>query len=292
MRSLLFVPGDSPKKLGKALGCEADALILDLEDSVAAAAKPSARGLVRDALADARRSPSRPRLFVRVNPLSSGATDADLDAVMAAAPDGIMLPKAICGEDVQHLSAKLAVREAEFGLDDGATRILVIATETARSIFHMGTYAGASRRLAALTWGAEDLSADLGAETARLSDGSLSAPYALARTLTLFAAVAAEVAAIDTIYPSFRDAAGLRAECEAARRDGFSGKMAIHPDQIAIINAAFTPTPAEVAKAQAIVAAFAAAGPGVIALDGEMLDRPHLKRAQGVLARAQPGSKA
>jgi citrate lyase subunit beta/citryl-CoA lyase len=205
---------------------------------------------------------------------------------MPAGPDGIMLPKATGGMDVQHLAAKLAVREAESGLPDGGTFILPIATETAASLFHMGSYRGASHRLAALTWGAEDLSADLGAETNVGPDGRYTEPYRLARTLTLFAAAAAEVSAIDSIHGNFRDAAGLRAACEEARRDGFSGKMAIHPAQVAVINEVFTPPAEAVERARGIVAAFAAnPGAGVVALDGEMLDRPHLRRAERVLAR-------
>ncbi len=232
----------------------------------------------------------RPLLYVRVNALDSGLVEADLDAVMPAGPDGIMLPKSTSGVDVQHLAAKLAVREAENALPDGATRILAIATETAASIFRMGTYAGASYRLAGLTWGAEDLAADLGAETNRLADGTYADPYRLARALTLFAANAAGVAAIDTVYTDFRNEAGLAAEAEAARREGFTGKMAIHPAQVPVINAVFTPSPEAVAHATRIVDAFAAAPEaGVIGLDGKMIDRPHLRQAQRVLARAKGG---
>ncbi|MBV8564418.1 MAG: CoA ester lyase [Methylobacteriaceae bacterium] len=288
MRSLLFVPGDSPKKLNKAMGSGADVMIVDLEDSVAGHAKAAARNTARSFLEEARREKSRPLLYVRVNALPTGLTDADLDAVMHAAPDGIVLPKSMSGQHVQHLSAKLAVREAENALDDGATRIIAIATETAASIFHMGTYAGASRRLAGLTWGAEDLSADIGAEAARTSKGNFTAPYMLARTLALFAAGAAEVAAIDTIYPDFRSERGLKAECEAARRDGFVAKLAIHPAQVETINDMFTPSAAAISKAKAIVSAFADnPDAGVLGLNGEMLDRPHLKRAEAVLARAK-----
>ncbi len=288
MRSLLFVPGDSPKKLQKALASGADALILDLEDSVALDAKPQARAISREVLADARRQPSRPRLIVRINALTTGLSDADLDALMPAAPDAIMLPKSEGGTDVSHLAAKIAVREAENDLPDGATRIIPIATETGKGIFGLGTYAGASHRLAAITWGAEDLSADLGAETNRLDDGSYADPYRLARSLTLFAAAAAHVDAVDTVFTNFRDDAGFEAECRAARRDGFAGKMAIHPAQVPVINAIFAPAPEELAKAEKIIALFAAnPGVGVIGLDGEMLDRPHLLRAQRLKARAE-----
>ncbi|PSC04405.1 CoA ester lyase [Alsobacter soli] len=291
MRSLLFVPGDSPRKLEKSLSSGADALILDLEDSVALDAKPAARQTTLAFLRDAAGQSSRPRLYIRINALDTGLADADLDAVMPGAPDGVFLPKSISGADVQHLAAKLAVREAENGQPDGATRIIAIATETARSIFNMGTYAGASHRLAALTWGAEDLSADLGAETNRLPDGSYADPYRLARTLTLFAANAAEVAPIDTVFTNFRDDAGLEAECEAARREGFTGKMAIHPGQVAIINRVFTPSPEAVDRARRIVGLFEAnPSAGVIGLDGEMLDRPHLRRALRTLERAKSNS--
>jgi citrate lyase subunit beta/citryl-CoA lyase len=288
MRSLLFVPGDSPKKLQKGLESGADALILDLEDSVALDAKAQARAISLDFLGTARRQAKRPLLIVRINALSTGLSDADLDAVMPGAPDAIMLPKSEGGVDVSHLGAKIAVREAENDLPDGATRIIPIATETGKGIFGLGSYAGATHRLAALTWGAEDLSADLGAETNRLSDGSYTDPYRLARSLTLFAAAAAQVDAIDTVFTNFRDAEGFRAECIAGRRDGFTGKMAIHPAQVPVINEVFAPAPDEVAKAEAIIALFAAnPGMGVIGLDGEMLDRPHLVRAQRLKARAE-----
>ena len=289
MRSLLFVPGDDTRKLAKAMHSGADALILDLEDSVAPDAKARARQIASAFLKEARATPRRPRLFVRINALDSTLADTDLDALMPAAPDGVMLPKARMGADVQHLGAKLAVREAEHALPDGATTILAIATETAGSLFGMSTYAGASRRLLGLAWGAEDLSAALGAETNRLPDGAYAAPYQLARTLTLLAARAAEVEPIDTVFTQFRDDAGLRAECAAARRDGFTCKLAIHPGQVTAINEAFTPSPEAVAEARSVLAAFAAApGAGVVALDGRMLDRPHLLRAQRLLARAEP----
>lgn len=287
MRSLLFVPGDNARKLEKGLDSGADALLLDLEDSVSLEAKAAARAQVRAFLGEVRERPGRPRLFVRINALDSGLVDADLDEVMPAAPDGIMLPKSISGVDVQHLAAKLAVREAESGLPDGATRVIAIATETARSLFHMGTYRGASHRLAGLTWGAEDLAADLAAETNRLPDGGYADPYRLARTLTLFAAHAAEVDPIDTVFTAFRDEAGLRSEAEQARRDGFGGKMAIHPAQVPVINAVFTPSPEAIAHARAIVEAFTREpDKGVISIDGKMIDRPHLRQAERILARA------
>jgi len=287
MRSQLFIPADSEKKLEKGLASGADCLIVDLEDSIALDAKPRARETALAFLVEAQRRSPRPRLYVRVNGLRSGLIDADLDAAMQGAPDGIVLPKCVNGAALQHLGAKLAVKEAECDLADGSTRIIAIATETAASLFNMGTYAGASPRLAGLAWGAEDLSACLGAETNRAPDGPYLAPYALARSLALFAAGAAEAAAIDAVYLNFRDLAGFRLECEAARRDGFSGKMAIHPAQVEIINEVFTPSPQAISRARAVVAAFAAdPEAGVVALDGEMLDRPHLVRAQRLLQRA------
>ena len=287
MRSLLFVPADSDRKLEKSLSSGADAVILDLEDSISAEARPAARERARHFIEQTRQLASAPRLILRINALDTGETDCDLDAVMQAGPHAIMLPKCRNGADVQHLGAKLAVREAEFALPDGATGIIAIATETAGSLFGLGSYAGASRRLLGLAWGAEDLSAALGAETSRNADGSLTGPYALARDLTLIGASAANVDPIDTVFVDFRDTAGLANECEAARRDGFTCKLAIHPKQVEIINACFTPSAQALAKARAIVAAFAAApGAGVVAIDGAMFDRPHLLRAQRILARA------
>jgi citrate lyase subunit beta / citryl-CoA lyase len=288
MRSLLFVPGDDEKKLAKGLASGADALLIDLEDSVAPARKPEARRITAAFLAETGKTPVRPRLFVRINDHSTGLVSQDLDAIMLGAPDGIMLPKSQSGDDVSLLSAKLAVREAENGLPDGQTRIIAIATETARSLFHMGTYGGISERLAGLTWGAEDLSADLGAETNRLDNGTYTDPYRLARALCLFAAQAAEAQPIDTVYTNFRDLDGLRLECEAARRDGFSGKMAIHPAQIAVINSVFTPTAEAVTRARRIIDFFAAnPDAGVTGFDGEMIDRPHIRRAERILAAAK-----
>jgi citrate lyase subunit beta/citryl-CoA lyase len=286
MRSLLFVPADSDRKMEKGLSSGPDCLFLDLEDSIAAGNKEKARHMACDFLRATRHRTPRPRLYVRVNALDSGLADADLDVIMQGAPDGIVQPKPSGGADLQHLSNKIAVREAENELADGATRVIVITTETAGSLFHLGTYVGASRRLAGLTWGAEDLSADLGAETSRLPDGTYTPPYILARNLALFAAHAARVQAIDTVYPNFRDEAGFRRECEAARRDGFTGKMAIHPAQVSIINEVFTPPEAEVVRARAVVEAFAREpDAGVIGIGGEMYDRPHLERAKRLLTR-------
>ncbi len=287
MRSLLFVPADSPKKLDKAMTSGADALIVDLEDSVALDAKTRARESAAAFLAEAETQRRRPYLLVRVNSLQTGLTDADLDAVIAAKPDAVMLPKAEGGGSIAHLDAKLAVREATGGLPDGAVKIVAIATETAAALFQAGTYGGASARLTALTWGAEDLSADLGAEANRDAAGGYLDPYRLARALCLAGAAAAQVPAIDTVFIDFRDDAGFRRDCEEGRRDGFVGKMAIHPAQVPVINELFTPTPQALAQAQEIVDAFAAnPGAGVVGLRGVMVDRPHLARAQRLLARA------
>jgi citrate lyase subunit beta / citryl-CoA lyase len=293
MRSLLFVPADSPGKLAKALGCGADAVILDLEDSIAPERKGAARSGAAAFLEETLLVQGRPRVIVRVNGLATGLIDADLDAVVPARPDAIMLPKAEGGACVVHADAKLCAREALNGIAEGAIGIVAIATETAAALFVAGTYAGASPRLTALTWGAEDLSSELGAEANRDVQGRFLDPYRLARTLCVAAAAAADVPALDTVYVDFRNDAGLRRECEEARRDGFTGKMAIHPGQIAIINDVFTPSPAAITRAQAIVAAFAAApGAGVIGIDGVMYDRPHLAKAERMLARAKAAGVA
>jgi len=287
MRSLLFVPADSPKKLDKAMTSGADALIIDLEDSIAHDAKAHAREVAAAFLKSVAGMPSRPQLIVRVNGLQTGLTDADLDAIVGAKPDAIMLPKAEGGASIVHTDAKLAVREALNDLPDGSIKILAIATETAAALFLAGSYAGASARMSALTWGAEDLSAEFGAEANRDAQGRVLDPYRLARTLCLAGAAAAEVAAIDTVFVDFRDGEGLRRECEEARRDGFAGKMAIHPAQVPVINELFTPTADATAQAQAIVDAFAASpGVGVVSINGVMIDRPHLVRAKRLLARA------
>lgn len=287
MRSLLFVPGDSPKKIDKALASGADVLLLDLEDSVAPSAKGDARQIVADLLKTTVRDTSTPKLYVRINALDTGFADADLDQVVTNGLSGILLPKCTGGMDVQHLSAKLAVREAEADLPDGQIRIIAIATETANSLFQLGSYPGSSHRLEALTWGAEDLSADLGAETNRLETGDYTDPYRLARAMLLMAASSAQVQSIDTVFTAYKDEASLLRECEAARRDGFTGKMAIHPAQVPVINAVFTPSAETIAGAQQIVAAFKAnPDAGVVGINGQMIDKPHLVRAERVLARA------
>lgn len=286
MRSLLFVPGDQPKKLEKALGCGADALIIDLEDSVATSAKAKARDITAGFIQDASASGS-PRLYVRINDLTSGEAEADFAAVMAQAPAGIVLPKCRNGSQVQKLSAMLRVHEARSGTPDGATQIVAIVTEIAAATLDTGNYQECSARLRALTWGAEDLSADIGASASRDPEGKLIDVFRLARSLTLLGAAAAGIEAIDTVFVDFRDEAGLHRECIEAERDGFTGKMAIHPAQVEIINTCFTPSEGTVKEAERIVEAFAtSAYAGVISLDGKMLDRPHLRRAERILARA------
>lgn len=288
MRSYLFAPGDQPRKLEKAMQSGADAVLVDLEDSISAARKAEARKIAAGFLKEVHAMPSRPRLFVRVNGIESGLIDDDLDLVMAGRPDGILLPKADGGVSVMHLDAKLAVREAMHGIADGATKIMALATETAAAMFAGGTYKGASARLTALTWGAEDLSAELGAEANRDAQGHFLDPYRLARSICLVAAAAAGVQAVDTVYVDYRNEAGFRRETEDGRRDGFTGRMAIHPAQVPIINEVFTPTQAAIDHAQRVIAAFAAAGDaGTVGLDGLMYDRPHLVRAQQVMARAK-----
>jgi citrate lyase subunit beta / citryl-CoA lyase len=288
MRALLFVPADGGRKLDKAMASGADAVIVDLEDSVAAEGKAAARASAADFLKEAVQAAQRPRLLVRVNGFATGLTDADLDAVVPARPDAIMLPKAEGGAAIVHADAKLAVREAIAGLPDGHVKIVAIATETASALFLAGTYGGASARLEGLTWGAEDLSAELGAETNRDADGRFLDPYRLARALCLAGAAAAQVQAIDTIAADFRNLELLRRESEEARRDGFTGKMAIHPAQVPVINEVFTPTAEAIGKARAVIAAFERnPGMGTIGIDGVMYDRPHLERAKRLLARAQ-----
>jgi citrate lyase subunit beta/citryl-CoA lyase len=280
MRSFLFVPADSERKLARGLESGADALILDLEDSVAAANRPIARKLAREFL-DAH-GPERIKRYVRVNPLASGLALDDLAATVAGRPDGILLPKCV-PEDVRTLDHYLAAFEAAAGNPVGDIRIVAIATETPAAVFALSDYAGASPRLEAITWGAEDLSACIGGNN-RTIDGVYDGPYQLARSLCLLAASAAGVQALDTIYTDFRDEEGHRAECVAARRSGFSGKMAIHPAQLAAINEVFSTSAEERDWAERVIAAFAAnPGAGTLALDGKMIDKPHLVLARRLL---------
>jgi citrate lyase subunit beta/citryl-CoA lyase len=290
MRSLLFVPGDSERKLERGSSAQADVLIVDLEDSVSLENKASARRIAADFIAHQR---PKSLVYVRVNDLSTGLTGDDIKAVVAPRPDGIMLPKSNAGSDVQHLSLMLRVHEAENGLPDGGIRIIPIITETASALFAGATYAGCSDRLAGLTWGAEDLSASVGASAARDAEGRYADVFRLARAVTIIASAAAEVAAIDTVFVNFRDARALREECLEAERDGFTAKMAIHPDQVPVINLAFTPSAEAVEHAKTVIEAFAAAGnPGVVGLGGQMYDRPHLRRAERLLQRARAADAA
>jgi citrate lyase subunit beta/citryl-CoA lyase len=286
MRSLLFVPADGGSKLEKAMASGADAVILDLEDSIAPERKVHARMAALEFLRAAQAKTPRPRLLVRVNGLDTGMTDADLEAVVPGKPDAILFPKAEGGATVTHLDAKLAVREAIAGLPDGTIKILAQTVESAAGLFSAGTYRNSSARLIGMTWGPEDLSAELGAEANREADGTLTEPYRLARSFCLFGAAAAKVPAIETIHVDFRNAEVLRRDTELARRDGFTGRLAIHPAQVAVINEVFTPSAEQIAKATAVVAAFAAQpGAGTVGIDGKMFDRPHLLRAQALLAR-------
>lgn len=288
MRSALFVPGDSERKLAKGLESGADALFIDLEDSVALHNKEVARAIASSFLKNTTANKVRPALFVRVNAFDTDLTTDDLKAVMAAKPDGIVLPKSEHGQDVTRLDTGLRAHEAQEGIEDGATCIIAIITETAVATLNAGTYRRSSKRLVAVSWGAEDLSADVGALRRRRDDGTYTDLFRFARTQTLLGAIAAGVQPFDTVYPDFHDEPGFRRECKEAMLDGFTGKMAIHPAQVPVINEVFTPSDNEIAKARAIIAAFEAAGnPGVLAVDGEMLDRPHLRKAQNLLERAQ-----
>ena len=289
MRSLLFVPADSGNKLDKAFASGADAIILDLEDSIAPERKSYARDCAATFLKSRTTQASRPRLLVRINGLATGEADADLAAIVPAKPDAILLPKAEGGASLLHTHAKLSAHEAIAGLVEGHIKIMAQAIETAAGLFLAGTFRGASTRLIGLTWGPEDLSAEIGAEANRDDHGKLTDPYRLARSLCLFAAAAAETTAIETVYVDFRNLDGLRRDTEDARRDGFSGRLAIHPSQVPVINDVFTPTPDAIAKAQAIMAAFSATPEaGVVAIGGVMYDRPHLTRARRLLARTVP----
>jgi citrate lyase subunit beta/citryl-CoA lyase len=294
LRSWLFVPGDSERKQDKALASAADAVILDLEDSVALAQLPAARARVAD-LVQARRTPGGPQLWVRPNAAASGLLQEDLEALFAGgAPDGLVLPKVSAAEEIIAVARRLTSLEARAGVRAG-TRLLVIATETPAAVLALPQYPAAlgraravRQRLAGLTWGAEDLGAALGVLARRDGAGELTFTFQLARAHCLLAAAALGAQAIDGVCTDFRDPARLQQELEAARRDGFSGKLAIHPNQIAAINTAFAPTDAEREHAQRVVAAFATApATGVVSLDGRMIDRPHLLQAQRILAVAQ-----
>ena len=285
LRSLLFVPADSEKKLAKAKGTPADALILDLEDSVAPERRAAARGLVREFLKERHTQ----AIWVRINPVGTPDAGADLD-VVGGEPAGLMVPKADGPDTLRALDHELATREMANGLPQGGIKLLPVATETPQAVLNLMAYRDPPPRLAAMTWGAEDLSVALGAAANREPDGTFTFPYKVVRALTLIAAKAAAVPAIETLQADFRDADGLDRLARTAQRDGFTGMLAIHPDQVPVINAAFTPSPEDVAYSRRVIAAFAG-GAGVVSLDGRMLDKPHLTRAENILALAEALAK-
>ncbi|MFC3787110.1 citrate lyase subunit beta/citryl-CoA lyase [Sphingopyxis italica] len=285
LRSLLFVPGDSEKKFAKASGIGADVLILDLEDSVAPSMKEAARAQVAALLDD--RSQRDWSFFVRVNPFDTGITFDDLAAVVKPGLDGLLIPKANGAADIARIGEELDRLEAKAGMEQGSVKIAVVATETPLAMFNLGSYTPPHPRLVALTWGAEDLAAAIGATGNKEEDGHWTDPYRLARSLCLYASASAGVAPVDTLYADFRNPEGLEADCRRARRDGFTGRIAIHPDQVAIINRCFSPSDEEIAEAQKIVDAFAAnPDAGTLGIDGKMVDIPHLKAARRTLASA------
>ena len=291
LRSLLFVPGDSEKKFARASTSGADALILDLEDAVApsrkAAARESVAGMI-DAASD-----RSWRCFVRVNALDTGLTLSDLASVVRPGLDGLLIPKANGAADIARIGHYLDALEQKAGMDVGSVRLAVVATETPAAMFNLGSYAPAHPRLVGLTWGAEDLGAAIGATVNKEADGAWTFPYRVARAQCLFAAASAGVAPIDTLYADFRDADGLAADCRLARRDGFTGRIAIHPDQVATINECFSPSAEDVTHARRVVAAFAAQpDAGTVGIDGRMYDIPHLKAALRTLAAADEGAES
>ncbi len=282
IRSFLFVPADSERKMQKAGGVGADALILDLEDAVALDARPAARQLAREYLA------GKENVWVRINPMDTDDALPDLEGVMPSAPAGIVLPKPRSAAQTVELAKHLDRLEKQHGLAAGSTKVMALCTEHPMALFTLGSYIGATDRLYGLTWGAEDLSAAIGASANRDDDGNWLPPFETARSMCLFAASAAEVAAVDTVYTDFRNAEGLQQYALNARRDGFTGMLAIHPRQVETINAAFVPSAAEIEHAQAVTELFAAnPGAGVIAMDGRMLDRPHLVQAERILGLAR-----
>jgi citrate lyase subunit beta/citryl-CoA lyase len=280
-RSFLFVPADSARKMEKAADIGADALILDLEDSVTADARPAARELTAEYLQ------GKENVWVRINPVDSPDWEADIEAVMPSRPVGIVLPKPHHARDAVKLSERIDVLENHHNIEHGRTKIIALCTERPEALFTLHSYVGAVPRLAGLSWGAEDLSAAVGASTNRSTKGEWLPPYEMARSLCLFAAAAAEVAAIDTVFTDFRDQQGLLRYAANARRDGFTGMLAIHPAQVEVINSAFEPTPEEIERARRIVELFEGnPGTGAVGLDGRMVDRPHLVQAQRLLQQA------
>ncbi len=287
MRSLLFVPAHEPKKLVKALGSGADVLIIDLEDAVPESEKKNARAMCFDFV---KQHSSSIKILIRINALSTVHAMDDLMATVLAKPWGFMLPKCEGLHDLKALDQQLSALESASGLDLGVTQILPIVTETAQSVFGLATYPHyEGSRLCGMLWGAEDLSADVGSIANRGEDQHYTSAYLLARSMTLFAASASDTVAVDAVYTHFRDLEGLAHEAREGLRDGFTAKAAIHPDQVAVINEIFTPSEHDLAWAREVIAAFARAPTaGAIALDGKMLDRPHYKNAQRLLARVIP----
>jgi len=289
MRSLLFTPGDSERKLAKGPSCGADVILIDLEDAVASDAKSGARDMVVEFLAQHANRTSGPAVYVRINDLETQWAEGDLAAVIPAGPAGVMLPKARSYDDVERLTRMLDALEKKAGLKPGQTSIIVIAPEIPEAVLNMPSFQKCGPRVTGISWGSEDLATGLGARSSRDDENRYRAPMELARTLCLCAGSAAGIHALDTVYVDFRDLDGLRREAERAAADGFSGKFAIHPDQVPVINAAFTPSDDELARARRIVAAFEAdPGAGVINLDGVMVDQPHLIHARKLLQRAKP----
>ncbi|HEY2032459.1 MAG TPA: CoA ester lyase [Rhizomicrobium sp.] len=286
LRSLLFVPADSEKKLAKAKSSPADALILDLEDSVAAQNRPAARALVKEFLKDGHAQ----SIWVRINPLGSDDFIRDVESVVVSAPAGLVIPKPDRPQTLREIDNHISTRETKAGVAHGAIKLLPVATETPTAVLTLGEYRNPPPRLAAMSWGAEDLSAALGAATNRDENGEFLFVHKMVRALVLIAAKAASVDAIETLHADFRDTKGLERVARAAQREGFSGMLAIHPDQVETINAAFTPSDADVEHAKKVVAAFAN-GAGVASLDGKMLDQPHLKQAKHVLALSEAIAK-
>ena len=286
-RSWLFAPGDSEKKMTKAMEGSADIVLIDLEDAVAPDNKATARQMVRDFLAA--NPEQRERLWVRINPFDGDWTLLDLAAVMPSHPGGIMLPKVYGRADVERLDHCLSALEVANGIEEGSTPVIVLVTETAEAMFHTGDYKGAPR-VVALTWGAEDLADSIGANANKDEDGAYTFTYELARSMTLLGAATAGVTPIETISADFRDLDALRARAQRVRRDGYRGMLAIHPAQVDVINDAFTPSEEEIAEAQEIVDVFAAnPGVGAIGWKGGMLDRPYLSRAQALLRQVGKG---
>lgn len=288
MRSILFVPGDSARKQEKSLQSGADALVLDLEDSVAFQEKPRARTMTSEFLQRHIPTRERPLLYVRVNALDTGLTDEDLTIVMSGRPDGIVAPKVVGGRDLADFAARLSRHEERLGITVGFTRILPVVTETAAAVLALPTVPGSTERLIGLSWGGEDLAADIGAESNHDEAGAYTPTYVMARSMALLTAVASGVEPIETAFISYHDLEAFAADCVTARRDGFTGRIAIHPSQVPVINEVFTPSAEVVKRARMIIDAFAAnPGMGVVGIDGGMVEMPHLRQAERIMRRYQ-----